>query len=157
MLDEDGNPVMERPPFDPATNVEQADVVKEILAEVLAPWQEAGDQVIVPAEDQIPEDNRTPEEIGESIAKGRDLFYGTKANCFTCHGPTGLGDGQQTDYDIWSKEQKAFDDATIQLQESIVSQKRKSPDSVARVKRQRRKRRSSLPTRRSGLAPASRP
>ncbi len=132
VLDEDGNPVMERPPFDPATDAEQGKVVKEILAEVLAPWQEVADQVINPAEDQLPADNRTDEEIGESIAKGRDLFYGTKANCFTCHGPTGLGDGQQTDYDVWSKEQKAFEDATIQLQESIVSQQKE----IARLGRE---------------------
>ena len=26
-----------------------------------------------------------------------------KANCVKCHGPTGLGDGQQDDYDNWSK------------------------------------------------------
>ena len=75
-----------------------------MLAEVLEPWQAAAASIVVP-EDAIPEDNRTPEEIAESVAKGRELFYGTKANCFTCHGPTGLGDGQQTDFDVWSKEQ----------------------------------------------------
>ena len=32
----------------------------------------------------------------------RDLFY-TKANCFKCHGPSQLGDGQTTDYDDWTK------------------------------------------------------
>ena len=122
VLDEDGNPVMERPPFDPATNPEQAEEVKTILANVLAPWQEANDQVINPAEEGLPADNRTPEEIGESIAKGRELFFGTKANCFTCHGPTGLGDGQQNDFDIWAKEQNTFDIANKDLAESIKSQ-----------------------------------
>jgi mono/diheme cytochrome c family protein len=124
VLDEDGNPVMERPPFDPATNSEQADVVKEILASVLGAWQESADQVIDPAEDQLPSDNRTPEEIAASIAKGRELFYGTKANCFTCHGPTGLGDGQQTDFDVWAKEQNTFVTDTAKLAESIKSQQK---------------------------------
>ena len=31
------------------------------------------------------------------------MFYGPKANCVKCHGPTALGDGQQDDYDDWSK------------------------------------------------------
>jgi mono/diheme cytochrome c family protein len=38
-----------------------------------------------------------------SIAKGRELFYGDKANCVKCHGPTALGDGQANDYDDWNK------------------------------------------------------
>ena len=29
-----------------------------------------------------------------------------------CHGPTGLGDGQQTDFDNWSKANKEFIDKT---------------------------------------------
>jgi mono/diheme cytochrome c family protein len=117
--DEDGEPVMERLPLDPATNPEQADVVKELLAEVVASWQEAPDQTVVPVEEEIPVDDRTPDQIAESVARGRELFYGAKANCFTCHGPTGLGDGQQTDFDNWSKELKAFVDGTDQLAKSI--------------------------------------
>ena len=41
--------------------------------------------------------------LAASVKAGRELFYGTKANCVKCHGPTGLGDGQQDDFDIWSK------------------------------------------------------
>jgi mono/diheme cytochrome c family protein len=48
------------------------------------------------------------------------LFYGTRANCVKCHGPTGLGDGQQDDYDIWSKAVKNFEDGNKSLEESIV-------------------------------------
>jgi mono/diheme cytochrome c family protein len=119
VLDEDGNPVMERIPLDPIKNPEQADIIKEELAAVIEPWQAAAENVVVPTDEEIPADDRTPEEIAESVAKGRELFYGTKANCFTCHGPTGLGDGQQTDFDNWNKELKAFVDATTQLAESI--------------------------------------
>jgi mono/diheme cytochrome c family protein len=82
-------------------------------------WQEAPDQTVIPVEEEIPTDDRAPEQIAESVVKGRELFYGTKANCFTCHGPTGLGDGQQTDFDNWNKELKAFVDATDQMAESI--------------------------------------
>ncbi|TSA07835.1 MAG: hypothetical protein D4R77_03890 [Planctomycetaceae bacterium] len=42
-------------------------------------------------------------DLVESIAKGRALFYGDKANCVKCHGVTGLGDGQANDYDDWNK------------------------------------------------------
>ena len=67
--------------FDPATN---ADVRKLIVEEMLKPvveaWQTAKDQVIVPEDAAIPAD-RTPAQIVESAAKGRDLFYGSKANC----------------------------------------------------------------------------
>ena len=35
-----------------------------------------------------------------AVAAGRELFYSaTKGNCMQCHGPTALGDGQQTAYD----------------------------------------------------------
>lgn len=40
----------------------------------------------------------------DSIDRGRDLYYTAKANCFTCHGPTQLGDGNLGLYDDWSKE-----------------------------------------------------
>ena len=42
-------------------------------------------------------------DLVESIAKGKALFYGDKANCVKCHGVTGLGDGQANDYDDWNK------------------------------------------------------
>jgi mono/diheme cytochrome c family protein len=40
----------------------------------------------------------------KSIARGRELFYGPIANCFSCHGESGLGDGQKDFYDDWSGE-----------------------------------------------------
>ena len=42
-------------------------------------------------------------DLVESIAKGKALFYGDKANCVKCHGVTGLGDGQANVYDDWNK------------------------------------------------------
>ena len=99
-------------------------IIEELLAEIMAPWQEAAEQTVVPEDASIPADNRTPEEVAASAAKGRELFYGTKANCFTCHGPTGLGDGQQTDYDVWAKEHVDFDKGITQLSESIAEREK---------------------------------
>jgi mono/diheme cytochrome c family protein len=44
------------------------------------------------------------EELAASVKHGRELFYGTIANCVKCHGDSALGDGQTTDYDEWAKE-----------------------------------------------------
>jgi mono/diheme cytochrome c family protein len=43
-------------------------------------------------------------DLSASIARGRELFLGNVANCVKCHGKQGLGDGQTTDYDDWTKE-----------------------------------------------------
>jgi mono/diheme cytochrome c family protein len=99
---EDGTVTIERTPLDPAADAEQAEMIKELLAGILTSWEEAADQVIEPAEDNLPGDDRTPEELAASIARGRELFFTEKGNCFSCHGPTALGDGQQSDFDVWS-------------------------------------------------------
>ena len=72
-------------------------LVEEILLPVADAWQSAEDAVIdVP---EMPADL----DLVASIAKGKELFYGNKANCVKCHGVTGLGDGQANDYDDWNK------------------------------------------------------
>jgi mono/diheme cytochrome c family protein len=109
--------------LDPATNPELKEVlVNDLLANIMTGWQDAASQVIVPEESAIPPADRTPEQIAESAAKGRELFYSAaKGNCMQCHGPTGLGDGQQNDFDNWSKAtndfNKATDDLVIEIQE----------------------------------------
>lgn len=114
-VDDDGEPIYQRVPLDPESRPEQWDVIKELLAEVIEEWDAANKNIIVPDESQIPEvDDRSPEELADSIKKGRELFYGKQANCYTCHGPTGLGDGQQDDYDIWNKAHKSFLDSVGQ-------------------------------------------
>jgi mono/diheme cytochrome c family protein len=62
--------------------------------------------------------------VADSVAKGRDLFYGTRANCYSCHGPTGLGDGQQSGFDDWTNPQREFIEATKALPDSIQSTKK---------------------------------
>jgi mono/diheme cytochrome c family protein len=72
-------------------------LVGETLVPVAEKWQAAADaRIAVP---EMP----AGLDLAESIAKGKELFYGDKANCVKCHGPTGLGDGQANDYDDWNK------------------------------------------------------
>lgn len=111
-------------PLDPAHDEEQREVVMEMLGEIVAAWQEAADEVVVPAESDLPARDRTPQELAASVAIGRELFYGTRANCVQCHGPTGLGDGQQTDYDIWSKATLQFTNDTASLMATILDLKK---------------------------------
>jgi mono/diheme cytochrome c family protein len=91
--------------------------------DVVAGWKEANENVIMPDENKLPAHDRAVKDVAESAKKGRELFYGTKANCIKCHGPTALGDGQQDDYDIWSKATKKFEDDTAALPASIKSLK----------------------------------
>lgn len=105
--------------LDPANNAEQRAAIEELIVEIVEGWQGAGDQRIIPEQQFQPVDTRTEAQIAESAEKGRVLFYGERANCVKCHGPTALGDGQQNDYDVWMKENVAFRDKTNNLPESI--------------------------------------
>jgi mono/diheme cytochrome c family protein len=72
-------------------------LVDETLAVVAEKWRSA-DAARIPAP-AMPADI----DMAASIAKGKELFYGDKANCVKCHGVTALGDGQANDYDDWNK------------------------------------------------------
>jgi len=72
-------------------------LVGEMLTPVVEKWK-AADDALIPVP-EMPADI----DLVASIAKGRELFYGDKANCVKCHGPTALGDGQANDYDDWNK------------------------------------------------------
>ncbi|MFM9195498.1 MAG: hypothetical protein ACKOWG_07135, partial [Planctomycetia bacterium] len=72
-------------------------LVDETLTPIAEKWKSApAAQIAVP---DMPADI----DLAASIAKGRELFYGDKANCVKCHGVTALGDGQANDYDDWNK------------------------------------------------------
>jgi mono/diheme cytochrome c family protein len=72
--------------------------VKETVGTVIGQWANAGTQVTeVPPP---PQDWLTQ----ASVDHGRQLFYGTVANCVKCHGQLALGDGETSDYDDWTKE-----------------------------------------------------
>jgi mono/diheme cytochrome c family protein len=77
-------------------------LVDEMLVPVAEKWAAAPEAMIA-----VPE---MPDgiDMAASIAKGRELFHGDKANCVKCHGVTALGDGQANDYDDWNKAIVAF-------------------------------------------------
>ncbi|HYO24305.1 MAG TPA: cytochrome c [Lacipirellulaceae bacterium] len=104
ILSEDGTPQMVRLKLDPTEDPEQADIIKEELTMIAESWAAAQELVIVPAAENAPSEDRSPEAVAESVAAGRELFFSKRASCFTCHGPTALGDGQQNDYDDWVKD-----------------------------------------------------
>lgn len=88
------------PEADKQAQQEQLSAVKDIIAPIVRQWAEAPSHVVeVP---QRPE--MTESELAESRRIGRDLFYGTVANCVKCHGDSALGDGVLTDYDDWALE-----------------------------------------------------
>jgi mono/diheme cytochrome c family protein len=83
-----------------AAQQEQIALVKEIVGEVAGKWDGAAAAVTeIP-----PRPNLAKEERAESVRRGRELFYGTVANCVKCHGDSALGDGVTNDYDEWAKE-----------------------------------------------------
>lgn len=122
-------------PLDPATDPELKDViVNDLLAGVMEGWDTVDEQVVVPTPDSIPPADRTPEEILASVNAGRDLFFGPKANCVKCHGPTGLGDGQQDNYDDWSAVSVKFIDDT----KSLVTEIKNAKDNLKNLKGEER-------------------
>lgn len=83
-----------------ASQQEQIAAVKDVVKTVLEKWDGANGAVTaIPARPEM-----TKEQLATSIRHGRELFYGTIANCVKCHGDSALGDGQLTDYDEWAKE-----------------------------------------------------
>ncbi|MCC7338958.1 MAG: cytochrome c [Pirellulaceae bacterium] len=84
----------------------------ELVSAVARKWLMAKAHVLsVPAPpDDLPIYGSEPttgaarERLAESIAHGRELFQGKVANCASCHGPLGAGDGTVTDYDDWTKD-----------------------------------------------------
>lgn len=83
-------------------------LVEEILASVVQDWQMAAESVTeVPQRDSKYDpasEDYDAAALAESVERGRELYYTGTANCFSCHGPSQLGDGQVTDYDAWTKE-----------------------------------------------------
>jgi mono/diheme cytochrome c family protein len=87
-------------------------LVDETLAAIAGKWRAAaGETIPVPAAPDVSE----PEALAASIAKGKELFFGDRANCVKCHGITALGDGVVNDYDDWTKM------GVIKLQEGLRS------------------------------------
>lgn len=83
-------------------------LIDEVLADVVGAWVSAAEMATEVPErpgeyDPLSEDYDVSA-LRESVARGRKLYYTSVANCYSCHGPSQLGDGQVTDYDQWTKE-----------------------------------------------------
>jgi len=102
---------------DKATFQEQWKLVEDTVADIGGDWLDAGDDMVeVPEPPQeIPVANNHVEfiamaagpkagAVAKSIERGRELFKGKIAACSKCHGEDGLGNGQTTDYDDWTKD-----------------------------------------------------
>lgn len=93
------------------------ELAEEFTVEIGESWLEAPDAVVeVPDPPEgfvVPDtyqefvaamhDDRA-ETLAASVARGEKVFKGKIAACSKCHGEKGLGDGQNTDYDDWTKE-----------------------------------------------------
>lgn len=95
---------------------EDWELITDSVADAAGAWLDAEDEVV---EVDLPEDLPIPSnhdeliemlagdrgpELTKSIERGRELFVGTVASCSKCHGATGRGDGQEADYDDWTKD-----------------------------------------------------
>jgi mono/diheme cytochrome c family protein len=100
--------------LDPANNAEHAQMVQDRLTIVTEAWASPDGGVVRPKPESIPPDDRTTRQVADSIAAGRALFAG-KADCLKCHGPTGLGDGGQVDWNDFEKPSKEFLEKTATL------------------------------------------
>lgn len=84
-------------------------IVENYLQPVIDAWAAADEQVVNPP---ARSESQTPQDLRESIAKGRDLFFKKESQCTKCHGPTALGDGNDGGpekdqlFDDWNKEKK---------------------------------------------------
>jgi mono/diheme cytochrome c family protein len=84
-------------------------IVENYIQPVIDSWAAAEEQVVNPP---ARSESQTPQDLRESIAKGRELFFKKESQCTKCHGPTGLGDGNdgapEKDqlFDDWNKEKK---------------------------------------------------
>lgn len=90
---------------------------EEFVAEIGESWLEADEEVLEvpdpPAGLPLAETYadvvsfQTGEQAASfaaSVDRGRTLFVGKVATCSKCHGEKGLGNGQTTDYDDWTKD-----------------------------------------------------
>lgn len=70
--------------------------------EVAMRWEEPAEFITVPPPAPV---SYAAEHEGHQalVDMGRQVFFG-KANCLQCHGETGLGDGQTSNYDDWTNE-----------------------------------------------------
>ncbi len=92
------NKLLVRFDSDEASN--DLDYVRELLTPVVLPWTNNGTGSVQRTIEEAPAGWNS----AESVERGRQLFFQSKANCFSCHGQTGVGDGQTNLFDNWTVE-----------------------------------------------------
>lgn len=95
---------------------EQWELIEGSVEDIAGSWLDAEDDVV---EVDVPDDMPLPRtyaelqqilggdqaaELQASIERGKEVFVGTVSSCSKCHGPEGRGDGQEADYDDWTKD-----------------------------------------------------
>jgi mono/diheme cytochrome c family protein len=98
---------------------ESMEIAEDLLADIADGWLEAEDDVVevpeppsdLPVPDSFEEfqaiesaGGEPAEALAASVKRGHELFVGKVASCSKCHGENGLGDGQNKDYDDWTKD-----------------------------------------------------
>jgi len=96
---------------------ESWELAEDFATEIGEAWMDAPDAVVElpdpPADFVVPDSHEEylvamsderAEVLNASVARGGELFKGKIAACNKCHGDFGRGDGQNTDYDDWTKE-----------------------------------------------------
>src|SRR4029450_10480621 len=78
----------------------QLAAIRDEIAGVVKKWTDADAAAVEIKPD--PRGKLEGEALVASQRHGRELFYGTVANCVKCHGDSALGDGTLTDYDDWA-------------------------------------------------------
>jgi len=101
---------------DPDAFAEQWEIIEGSVEDIAGSWLDAADDIVeveVPSDLPLP---RTYAELQEmlagdqatalqaSIERGQQVFVGTVSSCSKCHGVSGRGDGQEADYDDWTKD-----------------------------------------------------
>ncbi len=99
--------------------LEEWEYNEEYAIDIADAWLSAEEEIVdVPTPPEgIPVPNSNEEMLGMqkgdpsiaealalSIERGREVFVGKVAACSKCHGEKGLGNGQTTDYDDWTKD-----------------------------------------------------
>ena len=88
----------------------KAAILDDYLQPIVDSWAAAEEAIVRPSERPT---TSTPEELAASIEEGRKLFFNKDAQCTKCHGPTGLGDGNDGGpiadklFDDWNKYKKS--------------------------------------------------
>ncbi len=93
----------------PDLHTERLSLVEDMIREISDAWELAERHIVADASPPegfplVGQSGHDAEQVRQSIANGQRLFQGTVAGCAFCHGANAEGDGQQNNYDDWTRE-----------------------------------------------------